>query len=398
MWETPLSLQSKITTLLRQCRETLSMALGTAIPQIPSEAGINAIPSRRWAAGRTAPRPPPRRRHAHGTAPQAPSPRWITPQRSDPARGAYLPYPNEAVLRRYPLGLRLAPAVQLHQEMVGVDGSAGRGAEEVQEEEEEKEEKGPEQRRPRRHGPALRAGGGSPPGGRARGEAPKRRERRRVGEKLNQTRVAEARGKQRREDRPGGADVCSTAAEGQHHPRGRGGRATLPIMGEGGASPRSHGSRSTPHGSPTPHPRLTPTFHNPAPTKPHPPAAPVQHISSLAYRQLNGALISPVALPEGLRGMVAEERQTPRSWSLYRAPHTRVTVGIGEGKTLARPSPPEPAPKFSIRHSEPKIAGVPPKRPVLSGALHQLLTVPSPTCPLPLFLQKPRNREVVKQW
>lgn len=112
---------------------------------------------------------PSAQREGHGTAPPphtSPTPRACA--------GAYLPQPAKAVLRRHPLGLRLAPAVQLHQEMVGVDGSLGRGAEEEQQE----EEGAPQQRRPRRHGPALRARGGSPPrrgegAGRA-GEAGKR--------------------------------------------------------------------------------------------------------------------------------------------------------------------------------------------------------------------------------
>lgn len=96
---------------------------------------------------------------------------------------------------------------------------------------------------------ARRAGG-------REGKRPKDGRGRGWGKKLNQTRVVEARGKQRGEDRAGGADVCSTAAEGQHQPRGRGGCATLPIMGEGGASLRSprlpeHSSR-LPNTVPTP--------------------------------------------------------------------------------------------------------------------------------------------------
>lgn len=89
----------------------------------------------------------------------------------------YLAHPSETVIRRHPLGLRLVPAVQLHQELVGVDGCPGRGAEGEQQEDKEEEDEGASQqqrRRPRRHGPALRARRGSPRGGRRVGETGKR--------------------------------------------------------------------------------------------------------------------------------------------------------------------------------------------------------------------------------
>lgn len=111
-------------------------------------------------------------------------------------------------------------------------------------------------------------------------------------------RAAEARGEQRGEQRPGGADACASAAEGQQQPGGDGGgRAALPIMGgEDRLGPPSlpaslpARSRNAPHASPAPHPRFTPTFHSPAPAKPRLPVASAQQPAPSASPAVPGAL------------------------------------------------------------------------------------------------------------
>lgn len=187
------------------------------------------------------------------------------------------------------------------------------------------------------------------------------------GEKnLKQMSAAEASGERHGETRLGGANACSTAAEGQHQPRGKwggdwggGGRPRCQSWRGGTLRPPFPPSSRLPERS-SRLPSTQPTLHShlpqPCPCKAAPPDC------------TEAAHASPVVAPgepsravPGLplflvRGKIAEGRL--RTWSLY-------ARGCRDWRTKdwQNPHPPGLAPSFSLRPSEHKISGDSPDLP-----------------------------------